>query len=182
MSKWRNSSINVLELGVFKGGSLKMWGEYFANATIYGIDIDEDCLMYAGENRKVFIQDLSEEEELAKLDKLHPTIIIDDASHFWSHQIKALYHLLPILQEGGVYILEDLGTSFSSCSEANYDDAAVSAYDFCSAIAEVVASRELLRTANLETGLLPLKKEVEILADQISMISFIHASCIIVKR
>lgn len=159
-----------------------MWGEYFANATIYGIDIDEDCLMYAGENRKVFIQDLSEEEELAKLDKLHPTIIIDDASHFWSHQIKALYHLLPILQEGGVYILEDLGTSFSSCSEANYDDAAVSAYDFCSAIAEVVASRELLRTANLETGLLPLKKEVEILADQISMISFIHASCIIVKR
>jgi len=182
LGKWKNSNINVLELGVFKGGSLKMWSEYFANSTIYGIDIEKECLKYEGKNRKVYIQDLNEEEGLAKLGRLHPTIIIDDASHFWSHQIKALYQLLPTLQEGGIYILEDLGTSFSSYSDANYDDASVSAYDFCSAIAEVVTSREFLRTAHLQADLMPLKKEIEFLAEQISMISFIHESCIMVKR
>lgn len=182
LNKWKDKNINLLELGVFKGSSIKMWGEYFAHSTIYGIDINEECLIYEGENRKIFIQDLSEEDELAKLGRLHPTIIIDDASHLWSHQIKALYHLLPILQEGGLYILEDLGTSFSSHRNANYDDAAVSAYDFCSAVAEVVTSREMLRTTHLDANLLPLKKEIEFLAEQIAMISFIHGSCIVVKR
>lgn len=182
LNKWKDKNINVLELGVLKGSSIKMWGEYFAYSTVYGVDIKEECLIYEGKNRKIFIQDLSEEEELEKLGELNPTIIIDDASHFWSHQIKALYHLLPSLKDGGIYILEDLETSFSSYRDANYDDAAVSAYDFCSAIAEVVTSKELLRTTNLEANLLPLKQEIEFLADQIAMISFIHGSCIIVKK
>ncbi len=182
LNKWKNADINVLELGILEGGSLNMWGEYFPNATIYGVDITEECTRFEGENRKVLIQDLSDENRLADLGKIHPSIIIDDASHFWSHQIKALYQLLPLLQNGGVYILEDLGTSFSSYRNMNYDDASISAYDFCSAIAEVVASGEMLRNTHLRAVLQSLKQEIEFLAQQISMISFIHESCIIVKK
>lgn len=182
LNRWKDADINILELGVFEGSSLKMWGTYFSNAIVYGIDIMAKCVRYEGENRKVLIRDLSDENELDALGDIRPAIIIDDASHFWSHQIKALYHLLPRLQNGGIYILEDLGTSFSSYKNMNYDDASLSAYDFCSAIAEVVASQERLRDAHLRVELLPLKQEIEFLAQQISMISFIHESCIIVKK
>ena len=182
LNKWKDANINILELGVFEGSSLNMWGTYFVNATIYGIDIMEKCIRYEGGNCKVLIRDLADENELDALEDIQPTIIIDDASHFWSHQIKALYHLMPKLQDGGIYILEDLGTSFSSYRNMNYDDASVSAYDFCSAIAEAVTSGEMLRVAHLQTELFPLKQEIEFLAQQISMISFIHESCIIVKK
>lgn len=182
LNKWKYEDINILELGVFKGSSLNMWGTYFSNATIYGVDIIEKCICCEGENRKVLIRDLSDESELDALGEIRPTIIIDDASHFWSHQIKALYHLLPNLRNGGIYILEDLGTSFPSYRNMNFDDASVSAYDFCAAIAEVVTSGEMLRVAHLQTGLLPLKQEIEFLAQQIAMISFIQESCIMVKK
>lgn len=107
---------------------------------------------------------------------------MDDASHLWSHQIKALYHLLPSLESGGIYILEDLGTSFYSYRTIEYADACVSAYDFCSALAEVVCSQELFRVQGLEANVMLFKKEIEELASQIEMITFIHQSCIIIKR
>lgn len=179
LNKWRGKQITLLELGVFRGASINMWAEYFENAIVYGVDIDEGCKKYEDKNIKILIKDLGDEKELESLKKLAPQIIIDDASHIWSHQIKALYHLLPALQSGGVYILEDLGTSFYSYRDMGYDDADISAYDFCVAIAEVVCSKEPLKT-NL--NLLPIKEEIEYLASQIDMISFIHESCIIVKR
>lgn len=182
LKKWENKEFSLLELGVFKGASIKMWSQYFKNATVYGVDIDENCRKYEEGNCKIIIKDLGNEDDLKSLIELHPSIIIDDASHMWSHQIKSLYHLISALENGGVFIMEDIGTSFSSYRNMNYDDAIVSAYDFCSAIAEVVCSREFLRISTLSANMLPLKKEIELLAEQIEMISFIHESCIILKR
>lgn len=182
LNRWKDADFVLLELGVFKGASLKMWGDYFKKATIYGVDIQLECKKYEQENCKVIIGDLGNEEVLEKIGELKPTIIVDDASHLWSHQIKAIYHLLPKLQSGGVFIMEDLETSFSSYSYMNYDDATVSGYDFCSALAEVVSSREFLRYDRLDARLIPVKKEIEYLAMQIELISFIHGSCIIVKK
>lgn len=180
--KWKNESINILELGVYHGCSLKMWGTYFANAFVYGVDISKKCIQYAGENRKVIIQDLGNEDGIRALGNLHPAIIVDDASHLWSHQIKALCHLLPAMQSGGVYIMEDLGTSFFSYDGQYFADAAVTAYDFCAAVAETVTSGAALRTAYLQADLLPLRQEIEYLAEQITMISFIQESCVIIKK
>ena len=38
-SHYRDKEINILEIGIFKGDSIKAWLEYFPNAHIYGIDI-----------------------------------------------------------------------------------------------------------------------------------------------
>lgn len=47
--KFRNTQVRVLEIGVGKGGSLKMWREYFGhNAIIFGVDVDESCLEQDG--------------------------------------------------------------------------------------------------------------------------------------
>lgn len=182
VDKWKDADITILELGVYHGGSLKMWGAYFANASVYGVDISEECQQYTGENRSVILQDLGDEDGIKALGELHPTIIVDDASHLWSHQIKALYQLFPALQTGGVYIMEDLGTSFFSYDRQYYADAVITAYDFCAALAEAVTGRAPLRTAHLQQALLPFGQEIAELAEQISMVSFIQESCIIIKK
>jgi len=39
-SEWRDRPLRVLEIGVYLGGSLQMWREYFPKATIFAIDIN----------------------------------------------------------------------------------------------------------------------------------------------
>lgn len=180
--KWENEPITVLELGVFKGGSIKTWESYFKKAIIYGVDIDEKCKCYENDRCKILIQDLSSEKTLAKLTELHPQIIIDDASHIWSHQIKAIFQLFPKLAHGGVFIMEDLVTSFSTGRALEYRDSCVSTYEFLSAIAEVVASGEYLETTNQKKEIYLLREEIEMIAQQVELISFIKGSCILIKK
>ena len=164
----------MIELGVFNGSSLRMWNSYFSNAHVVGVDIDDKCKEFEGKNCDVIIADLSKKESILKLKELHPLIIVDDASHLWSHQISALIYLYDALPSGGIYILEDLGTSFSV--NKNYCDASICAYDFCSAIAEVTTSKKPLRGDHL------FKAEIESIGMRTEMISFICGSCIMIKK
>ena len=184
MSRWKNEKIVLLELGVFHGASLKMWHEYFKNASIYGVDIDKKCKKYQTDNCTVMERDLGKEDELERLCKLHPTVIIDDASHMWSHQIKSICYLFSSLQNGGVFIVEDLETSFGVySSEGLYCDFDVSAYELCSWLSEAVCSGQyLLLTARLEKLPPTLRSKIHDIVKQIEMISFIHGSCIMIKR
>jgi len=53
----RGNIKNVLEIGVFRGNSLRMWKDYFFNAIIYGIDIDKNC-NFTEERIKILIDEL----------------------------------------------------------------------------------------------------------------------------
>ena len=35
----KDTAKNVLEVGIFNGGSIKLWSDYFTNANVYGLDI-----------------------------------------------------------------------------------------------------------------------------------------------
>ena len=35
----KETAQNILEIGIQNGGSIKLWRDYFINATIYGLDI-----------------------------------------------------------------------------------------------------------------------------------------------
>ena len=182
LEPYRAYEMNVLELGVFHGGSLHMWEEYFQRAYIYGVDIDPDCKKYESSRRRVIIRDLSKEESYDDLKKLEPMIIIDDASHMWSHQIKALYYLLPSLKSGGIFIIEDLGSNFSERYVYNYDDASVSCFDLLQEIAKTVVSGEIQTLSEMKTECIPFAEEIAALAEQIEMITFIRESCIMIKK
>ena len=182
LQTFRERKMILVEMGVLKGSSLSMWGKYFPKAEVYGIDIDPACKQYQGENRTVWIRDLSLDTTLQEIAELHPTIIVDDASHYWSHQILALFRLFPALTAGGVYIVEDIETSFSAYAGMGCDDAAVSVYDVLKVVAEVVTSREHLRETDLSPQLKKLCNDIEELATEVDLISFIHGSCILVKR
>lgn len=173
----RNETFTLLELGVFDGESAKMWQKYFKNAQIIGVDINNECKAYEEERIKIVIRDLSDVENLKKLKKYQPSIIIDDASHFCSHQIKALFVLFDALPSGGIYIVEDLETSFNYGGRYYfYEDACMSAADVCLKIAEVVTGRRKLSEKVI------LNEEIEEIAQKIEMVSFINGSCILVKR
>jgi predicted O-methyltransferase YrrM len=105
---------NVLEIGVYDGSSLRMWSEYFPNAKITGLDVDPRCLDHSRGAIRVRLCDQSDVSQLLRVaTDLGPfDLVVDDGSHIWSHQILTLETLLPFVSPGGIYILEDIDTSF----------------------------------------------------------------------
>jgi hypothetical protein len=105
--------LNVLEIGIYNGGSLRYLSDYFPNATIHGIDI-ENKQSIDSNKIKTYICDQESREELSDfLNKTNITfdIIIDDGGHTMKQQQTSFGVLFKNLSSGGLYILEDLHTS-----------------------------------------------------------------------
>lgn len=70
-SKYRGKDITVLEIGVYKGGSLQMWKNYFTMngnmVKIYGIDINPDCKKLERKDVSIFIGSQEDREFLKKI-------------------------------------------------------------------------------------------------------------------
>lgn len=115
-SKYRNKDIVILEIGVYDGGSLLMWKNYFGrNAKIYGIDIDPRCLnVVHEENIEVIIGSQNDTQFLRNLKKQLPKIdiLIDDGSHQVKDQIITFEELFYHIEDDGIYLCEDLHTSY----------------------------------------------------------------------
>lgn len=108
-------SVRFLEIGVYRGGSLGLWRKYFGpEATIFGVDIDPDCSRYDGVDGQVRIgsQDDAEFLQSVVAEMGGVDIILDDGSHIARHQRASLEILFPLLNEGGLYVIEDMHTSY----------------------------------------------------------------------
>jgi len=115
LKRFVGTRFRFLEIGVFRGGSLRMWRDYFgADATIVGIDIDASCGELDGRHGAVRIGDQSDPEFLSSVcAEFGPfDAILDDGGHNPSQQIASFCHLYPLLAENGVYICEDTQTNF----------------------------------------------------------------------
>ena len=94
---------------------MRCWKSYFsADAELHVADLKESSLALSNEGFHVHVCDLGSPEALVSLATLEWDFIIDDASHFWSHQKLAFRHLFGSIKSGGIYIVEDLCTSFGS--------------------------------------------------------------------
>ena len=105
----------LLEIGVSQGGSLRMWKNYFGDkAKIYGIDINPKCKQFEEENVEIFIGSQSDRKFLKELKtKIPPVdILIDDGGHTMKQQIVSFEELFDHVKEDGVYVCEDLLTSY----------------------------------------------------------------------
>jgi len=114
-SPYRNKEIVILEIGVFQGGSLQMWKNYFGpKAKIYGIDIDPECKKYEEENIEIFIGSQSDPNFLAELKRKIPKIdiLIDDGGHTMNQIKTSFLELFDHVDENGIYAIEDLHTSY----------------------------------------------------------------------
>jgi hypothetical protein len=109
----RRRKLNVLEIGVFQGASLRTWKSFFPRSHIYGIDIDDKR---AHEEYRITTFQGSQDDpeflrrvvnEIGTVD-----IVIDDGSHVSSHVITSFRTLFPLLNENGIYVVEDTQTSY----------------------------------------------------------------------
>ena len=110
----RNKQIVLLEIGVETGASLKLWEEYFPSAVVHGIDIRTEARKYLSSRGKIFIGDQADPKFLAEVikDIGSPDIIIDDGGHKMDQQQISFQTLFPRLRPGGIYVIEDLQTSY----------------------------------------------------------------------
>ena len=112
---YRNKEVVILEIGVSQGGSLQMWKEYFGEKSrIFGIDVDPRCKNLEEENIKIFIGSQSDKNFLREVKTQIPPIdiLIDDGGHTMVQQIVSYEELFDSIKEDGIYLCEDLHTSY----------------------------------------------------------------------
>jgi SAM-dependent methyltransferase len=131
LSSLRNDTKLLLEIGIgniplmkgltaesYKpGASLRMWRDYFSNAQIIGCDILPE-VMFTDKNITTFITDQSNVKSLeflisnVKKFEEFADIIVDDGSHEEAHQVISFKTLWKLLKPNGIYIIEDILTTF----------------------------------------------------------------------
>jgi hypothetical protein len=113
IEKYRNDSFNLIEIGYGDGKSLPVWLEYFPKADITIADINIE-ITHSDRSRVVKCDQssLSELNQLAKkVGKAR--VILDDGSHNPIHQFDTFNYLFKnVLEDGGVYIIEDIEVSY----------------------------------------------------------------------
>jgi hypothetical protein len=115
--RFRGRNVVIVEIGIYSGGSLEMWRDYFgAKCQIVGVDIEPDCKSYESASVRVFIGDQADREfwrsfkqEVGMVD-----IVIDDGGHTAQQQVVTLEEMLPQLNPGGIYVCEDIHGEFNS--------------------------------------------------------------------
>lgn len=116
----RDRPLTILELGIGGyanpakgGGSLRIWKHLFRRAMIFGVDIYDKSPLREGRIHTVqgdqsdpyFLTSLA--GEIGPID-----IVIDDGSHRCADVISAFHALYPRVVSGGLYVIEDLQTSY----------------------------------------------------------------------
>jgi hypothetical protein len=110
----RKRAERVLEIGVLDGASVRLWEAYFPRATIFGIDID-DTSQYETTRIRTFVADQANREQLSQFIDEHGStfdIVIDDGGHTMEQQQVSFGFFFPHLRSKGIYIIEDIHTSF----------------------------------------------------------------------
>jgi hypothetical protein len=112
----RQEPLNLLEIGVSGGASMRSWYEYLPHATITGIDKAPTCAERANDRTTIFIGNQSDREFIDRVVK-HTgplDIVIDDGSHKQIDQQTSFEALWPHVKRGGVYVIEDMHCGYSS--------------------------------------------------------------------
>lgn len=112
-----DKDIRLLELGVFNGGSLFMWRDYFSKGIICGLDLNDIKIedytgrikLYKGSQDDVqLLEQIAKENAPQKFD-----IIIDDCAHVGEIAKRSYRYLFDNhLKSGGIYVIEDWGTGY----------------------------------------------------------------------
>jgi hypothetical protein len=113
----RDKKISLLEIGVQNGGSLEVWSKYFKNAeAIVGCDINPLCrnLSYQDPRIHLVVGDANAAEIIKTVTQISPRfdVIVDDGSHVSDDIINSFNLYFPLVQPGGIYVVEDTHTLY----------------------------------------------------------------------
>lgn len=177
----QNQPVKLLEIGVQNGGSLEIWKKYLpVGSEIYGIDINEKCKdITFDENIHFILGDGTDKRFINEnLKDIKFDVIIDDGSHINRDIIESFnIFFLNKLKMGGLYIIEDMHTSYFKVYGGGFRK-----NNTC-----IEFFKKLVDSLNFpyfeKIGFL-YKKEVSALAElnkQVKCISFYDSICVIEK-
>ena len=112
----KETAKNVLEVGVQAGGSIKMWSDFFTNATVYGLDImnNDHHLEFIKnkENIKLYTSTDAYNKDFFTTTFLNKNIkcdlMLDDGPHTLESMIRFIKLYSQIMTDDGILIIEDV--------------------------------------------------------------------------
>jgi hypothetical protein len=105
---------NILEIGISGGYSLLAYADYFKNAIIHGLDIEDKCNIATKTHPKIKLEFGNAKSDIVinKYNNMLFDIIIEDASHEPEDQIRHFMDFSRFVKSGGIYIIEDINIVF----------------------------------------------------------------------
>jgi hypothetical protein len=153
-SKFKDKASAIfMEVGIMYGGSIQMWRKFFGDsATIYGIDINPNVKNMQLPANNIFIGDQSNPAfwDDTLLDIPYIDCFLDDGGHTMEQQIVTLKKVWPKISHGGVYICEDLHTSYWNEYGGGYKNAD-SMIEFSKKLIDVINEQHLRNS--LDSGI-----------------------------
>jgi len=115
LARYVGRPITFVEVGVFNGGSLHMWRQYFGDrARIIGVDLNPEARKWESEGFEIFIGDQSDTnfwrefyQAVGPID-----ILLDDGGHMNHQQLVTTEYAFENMNDGGMLIVEDVHTSY----------------------------------------------------------------------
>ena len=112
----KDTAKNVLEIGVWDGGSIKLWYDFFTNATVYGLDIIPIQQVWHelknNDRIKIYTSIDAYNEEFFTNTFLNQNIkfdfMLDDGPHTIESMIKFIQLYSQIISNNGILIIEDV--------------------------------------------------------------------------
>jgi len=113
----------ILEVGIKDGASLRAWHEFFPNAIVIGVDINPSFDIPGVVTLR---GDATTTQFYHQIKDIKFDLIIDDGSHMTQDQQTTFLYLSRLLKFTGLYIMEDIHTSFLSA----YVNSPITTYDW----------------------------------------------------
>ena len=112
----RETAKNVLEVGIYNGGSIKLWSDFFTNATVYGLDImnRNDVWESIKHNEKIILHTSTNayDNDFFSNNFLHKNIrcdfMLDDGPHSLESMVQFIKLYSQIMTDDGILIIEDV--------------------------------------------------------------------------
>jgi cephalosporin hydroxylase len=109
--------LNILEVGVHNGVSIRTFATYFEKPRIVGLDLSLPAIDLSGyPSIALFECDQRDSARINTICARHMPdgidIVIDDASHVGEYSLDTYRALFPHVKAGGLYVIEDWGTGY----------------------------------------------------------------------
>lgn len=190
-SALRDKPVRILEIGIQNGGHLEVLARYFRSAEIIvGCDINPLCakLTYQDSRINVIVGDANKDDTQRQIAILSEDfdIIIDDGSHTQHDIIVSFCRYFPKLKIGGVYIAEDLHTSYWRDFGGGLFDP-LSSMGFFRRLADVINFEHWRNSLSVEEFISPYEAKYQVIPppevlDQIHLVAFQNSVCTVLKE